>query len=363
MIGSEKKTLEEINSTIEIARKIRDEVAIVVVANVKSNNPGDEYKTHSLKTEFYSENEYEEIITAFRENGYYVIFHKNETDFFLWFLNNGIKSINKKFIAVYNAASGGKGPGRKALIPAFCNLNKIAITSSNPYVVSLCRHKYHFNSLLQDHNLSVAPSWYYSKEYGWLLNRKPEYGTKVIAKPTYESASIGVDSFSVFEYAENSDIKLYELSKTFDQPITIQQFISGYEIEVPVIIKKGVPITIEPIGLGMGEIKLLNDNILTYDIVYNDNYTFYPFIELGEDLNNQLLSTAKKTAMIIGIEGFGRVDFRITTDKKYYIIDVSTYPHIIHHSSFWYMFNMYDFKYCNLFGLMVGLTAIRYNWV
>jgi len=354
--------IEEIRSTLSLAKKLSNDIAIIIVANIKSNDLDNDFQTHSLKTEFLAESEYEGLLNGFRENGFYVLFHNNEMNFFRWYLNGGIKEIQKKYIAVFNSASGGKGPGRKALVPAFCNLNNIPITSSNPYVVSLCRHKYHFTSLLQNHGLPAIPSWYYSKSHQWLLGKKPSNGKKVIVKPTYESASIGIDSSSIFEYTESLDEKLMLLSESFDQPMTIQELISGYEVEVPILMKNENPIAIGVIGLELENTKLLNEQILTYDIVYDDGYNFYSFNELGNEFNTHLLDTAKKAALVIGIEGFGRIDFRVTTDKVPFIMDVSTYPHITHHSSFWYMFNELNLSYSDLLGVLVGLTGIKYSW-
>jgi D-alanine-D-alanine ligase len=352
--------LANLQATIADARNLQTEIIVIIVANVKSKNHLKEYESHSLQTEFFAENEYEEIITAFRDNGFYVQFHQDENSFFKWFLEGGLKKISKKFACVYGAASGGKGPGRKALVPAFCNLNGLPITSSNAYVVSLCRHKYHFSQLLHNHGLAVPATWLYSKHYGWLLDRKPPIGTQVLAKPSYESASIGIDKSSMFAY--ENDMLLDKISESFDQPITVQEFINGYEVEVPVIVKNGEIMTIEPIGLSLEGSKLLGNNFLTYDIVYKDEYNFYQFKELGEKVNQNLLTAATNASRTIGIEGFGRVDFRVNTKGEYFIMDVSTYPHIIRHSSFWYMFRENGFNYQDIFGLLVGLVGQRNNW-
>lgn len=350
----------EFKSSMETARSLQNDIAIIIVANVKSKKHLQEYETHSLKTEFFAENEYEEIITAFRANGFYVLFHQNENSFFQWYLNGGVQQLSKKHVCVYTAASGGKGPGRKALIPAFCNLNGLPITSSNAYVVSLCRHKYHFSQLLHKHGLPVPGTWLYSKHYGWLLNRKPPTGIELIAKPSYESASIGIDQNSKFKYAD--DITLTSLSGQFEQPITVQQFVEGFEVEVPVVVKQGRILVLQPIGLSLNDEKLLGSKFLTYDIVYNDGYHFYQFNELGSNVNQKLMTTAIEVATTIGIEGFGRIDFRVTERGEHFIMDVSTYPHIIRHSSFWYMFKENGFDYPDLFSLLVGLTAERNNW-
>jgi D-alanine-D-alanine ligase len=190
-----------------------------------------------------------------------------------------MNTIQKKFKIVYNAASSGKGPGRKALIPAFCNLNNINLTSSDPYVVSLARHKYHCASILGYNQIPTPRSWYYSENSKWMSYEMPKNGTVVIAKPTYESASIGIDESSIFEYTREKDTFLDNLSKEFNQPITVQEFISGYEVEIPVMIYKRQPISIDPIGLMLNDTKLLGTQILNYDTVYNDVYQFYSFEE------------------------------------------------------------------------------------
>lgn len=118
----------------------------------------------------------------------------------------------------------------------------------------------------------------------------------------------------------------------------------------------------QPIGLSLNDEKLLGSKFLTYDIVYNDGYHFYQFNELGSNVNQKLMTTAIEVATTIGIEGFGRIDFRVTERGEHFIMDVSTYPHIIRHSSFWYMFKENGFDYPDLFSLLVGLTAERNNW-
>lgn len=350
----------EFHKIIATARNLQWDIAVIIVANVKPKNHLEEYEPHSLKTEFFAENEYEEIITAFRDNGFYVEFHQNENVFFQWYLSGGVQRLSQKHFCVYTAASGGKGPGRKALIPAFCNLNGLPITSSNAYVVSLCRHKYHFSQLLHQHGLPVPSTWLFSKHYGWLINRKPPIGTVLLAKPSYESASIGIDYNSRFQYSD--DGILITLSERFDQPITVQQFVKGYEVEVPLVVHKGKVLAPQPIGLTLNGEKLLGDKFLTYDIVYNDGYQFYEFNELGDQVNQKLLTTAIDVATTIGIEGFGRVDFRVTEKGEHFIMDVSTYPHIIRHSSFWHLFKQNGFDYQDIFGLLIGLTAERNSW-
>lgn len=355
-------TLEIIDDSIRIAKELQTDIAVIVIANVKSNVQENDYTTHSLKTEFFADSEYEGIIEGLRSNGFYVLFFKSEMEFLKWHSDGGIEAVKKKHIAIYNSASAGKGPGRKALIPAFCNLNSLAITSSNPYVVSLCRHKYHFTSLLGSLGFPVAQSWYFLQSNEWLLQKKPSDGIKIIAKPTYESASIGVDENSIFTYSDKVDNNLMGFTKKFDQPLTIQEFIPGFELEVPIIIDKRKPYAVKPVGISLKGTRFLDSQFLTYDIVYDDQYDFYDFDIFGDNFNESILDCAKDVALAIGIDGFGRIDFRVTEKGEYYIMDVSTYPHMTHHSSFWHLFKQLGYNYKDLFALMIGLTAKKNLW-
>lgn len=355
--------LNHIKNLIKSTENIFNDIAVIIVANSKTNQDKfTKYSKHSLTTEFYAEREYEEIISGFRSNGVYVEFYTSEMAFIEWVIKGGLNKIDKKFKVVYNAANSGKGPGKKSLIPAFCNLNNISLTNSDPYVVSLCRHKYHCATLLAYNGIPTPLTWCYHKDAGWLSAEKPPLRKIIIAKPTYESASVGIDENSVFEYQPSSENTLKKISEEFDQPITVQEFIPGYEVEVPVVIHNRKPMTIHPVGLTLNNNELLGEQILDYDVVYNDGYGFYSFNHFGEKLNLELMNYAQKAVGIIGTEGFGRIDFRITKEGRPFIMDVATYPHVIKHSSFWFLFQSYGFEYKDIFALLLSLSAEKYQW-
>jgi D-alanine-D-alanine ligase len=357
-------TIEYLKHELLKIRTISSEIAVIVVANQKSKRDRHEdYSRHSLTTEYYADRELEEIITGFRENDCYIQYFDNEISFMKWVMEGGMQTINKRFKIVYNAASSGKGPGRKALIPAFCNLNNIALTSSDPYVVSLARHKYHCASILGYNSIPTPQSWYYLQGASWLSGNKPIEGTIVIAKPTYESASIGIDENSVFPYDNSSDNKLDRLSEEFNQPITVQEFIPGFEVEIPVIIHNKKPYTLTPIGLTLNGNRNLGNEILNYETVYDDVYQFYKFEEFGKDFNEKLLNYAEAAVSVIGTEGYGRIDFRITDKGQAFIMDVATYPHIIKHSSFWFAFKEYGFEYKDIFAILLSIASKKYKWL
>lgn len=306
---------------------------VYFVCNVKEKSLGVRGSDSSIyETEFLSDDELEQIIEMFYQNQIPYEIFQNEKKFMRYILDSKHTIENT---IVYNSAQSGSGAGRKALVPSFCNLFNIKITGSNPYVVSLCRHKYHVNRLLYAHNFSVPKTWLFDQ--GWLNNEKPPFGKKLIIKPIYESASIGIESDSITCYDDVTDIFINKKQQEFSQPIIAQEFIAGYEAEVPIICTGKDYITLIPVGLSLSNDYFMGDEFLDYEKIYFDKYNFYDFSKMPI-YRSKMMTDVQEAAHILGMNGLCRIDFRISPDGTYYITDVSTNPHFIRHSSVHYAF-------------------------
>lgn len=280
----------------------------------------------SMDTEYYSDDEFEQVLSMFYHIGLPLDVFTYEDDFFSYVIDE--KPAN---LLVYNSAQSGTGPGRKSLIPAFCGLHNIPITGSDAYVVSLCRQKYHVNQILSQAGFRVPEAWLYSSDH-WQKSR-PVFGQKILLKPIYESASIGIDNASIQLYSDSVDPFIQKRSEKLHQPIIAQEFISGYEVEVPLVRAGRHVCQLPPVGISVQEKRFLGDEILDYERIYFDRYGFYDFAAESNDLANAISDCAANAAHILGMKGLCRVDFRITENGAYYITDVSTNPHFILHSS------------------------------
>lgn len=363
MLSSKKEDgWKEIRKILEQTEQIKDDIYLVVVANIKSKTTlAQDYSMHSVTTEFLSESETEEIIQAFREFGFYSHLFIEEDKFFDWVLSHKIDQAIRTKKLVYNSAQAGVGPGRKSLIPAFCALHHIPITGSDSYVVSLARQKYHVNNIIRNLGLTAPRSWLYDFKNHWLLGKQPANGEKVIVKLTYESASIGLDKNSVMIIDNKIEDYLEELSKKFLQPLTVQEFISGYEVEVPVF-DLDTPFAPMVVGISLNDKQYLQDNILTYDDVYNDSYSFYKVEQFSKEQASLISDCAVKVFQCLGIRGLGRVDFRVKENGNFYVMDVATNPHIIKHSSFAFLYEGEGLAYKYLPSTLVGLACKRISW-
>lgn len=307
---------------------------LILVCNTKTSpNAAEDRGQFHMDTEYYSDDEFEQIVSMFSTCCLDTDYFTYEDDFFHYVIET--KPSN---LLVYNAAQSGVGPGRKSLVPAFCNLHGIPCTGSNAYVVSLCRHKYHVNQILAQAGIRVPKTWLYSS--GWLMEQRPPLNMQVLLKPIYESASIGIDDTSVQSYAPQTDQIISRRMEQQHQPIMAQEFIPGYEVEVPLLCVNGSVHQLPPIGISVDGKHELGSEILNYERIYFDRYEFYDFKTEEHELSEQLSICAAQTAQILGMEGLCRVDFRVKTNGSYYITDVSTNPHFVAHSSVHSAFQM-----------------------
>lgn len=343
-----------IDKYLELANKHKEKTTIVMVTNVDGVTTNfDDYGSDSLISEYLSELELEELETGFRSFGFRTKIHYDETDFIKQ-ISGGTHSILNTSEAgiVLSMAQKGKKVGRKSLLPAFCDLYNLNYTSSNPYTVSLCRNKYHSGLLLKNHEIKVPESWLYTKE-GWLFEKRPPQGYKVIIKLNNESASIGIDETKIIKYEDKYDSMIHEMCLEYQQDLILQQFIEGYEIEHPIMLGNDeTPLV--PIGIQVNDQKFLADKILTYEIRGKDQYSFYNYNLQNKEISQKLIETTSKAAKILGITGFGRIDYRIDLENNYFVTDIATNPHIVRHSSFHQSFKELGYTYDQMLATLIG---------
>lgn len=337
----------------------RSKLLIVLVANVDGETQNyDDYQNTSVLSEYYTLDEYENLSVSLKKLGYEVISYFNETDFIDAIINNKINRLRKK-ILVINSAQTGTYIGRKSLIPAFCEHFKIMYTGSNPYVVSLCRDKFHSNAILNNYLQNPMPTYLYSYAHGWIDNKSPQEGEKIIVKLNGESASIGLTKENVFIYYSDADIWLKNLSKKYNQPIIAQPFISGYEVELPIIVgKESIPLF--TVGIKINNSEKIADNFLDYSIRFSHLYDFYNYDNYNIDIADKMKKDSQKAVKILGIEGFGRVDYRIDCSGRYYISDIATNPHITNDSSYYFVFHKLGYSYSEFLSTLIGVTLSKY---
>lgn len=221
-------------------------------------------------------------------------------------------------------------------------------SGSNSFVVSLCRNKFIWSSVLKNYKIGV-PNFCEIKNSKKIGDLNIDKNKKYIIKDICESASIDLTKDSIVSNKNEE-----ELFKIIKDNKMIQEYIDGAEVEVPFFRFNDDIVVAKPIALKFKS----KENFLTNAISNAYNYEFY-YLN-NKRLNDLLCYTTKKVVELLGITGYGRVDFRIDNENLFYIFDIATMPYIIKHSSFAYWFQAEDLDYSCIYKALLISTIYKY---
>lgn len=306
--------------------KIED-ISLVFLTNLRVDQLVDVGPTGIVNAaQHYSEQQADTIILSFQSAGFHVLSYFSEQDFLADALSGGLQEKSRPIPIVFSSAEGGTGAGRRALIPAFCSMMGIAYCNSSAHGCSVARHKYHASSILRRSGLPVPDSWMLRIDGRWIGGRVPQPGTKVIVKPMYESMAIGIDDQSVRIVDDDFQEFATKRSARFGQPLVVQDFITGYEIGVP-IIDLDRPLALPIVTFTYGKDKRFGAKPRTFHDENLSNHVgleLYDFLPPTQYRAVQMIAVAAFEAL--DMSGMGRIDMRLDEDGRPWIFDTNESP-------------------------------------
>ncbi len=353
---------EDIQKAIDLARRHSHETTVLFVTSVRNEDPrsmGDDGL--SQLAQYYTEAQVDSIVTAFRSIPITVLPFFSEKELLSFFANDFDREKMSRFPLVYTTAEGGVGSGRRALIPTVANLYGVPCCNSGAYGSSIGRHKFHSNQLARANGVSVPDSWYFMRDASWFGGQSPRRGTKVILKPTYESASIGISDESVVHVASDFDDHCRSLLAQWRQPVSVQEFRSGYEIGVPVV-QMPAERTLPFVGFSGPNHMRYGDGFRTFEqenLLPSREYYLPDFLTVEQ--TTTISSEAIKAFNATEMEGAGRIDMRIDEDGKWYAFDINESPPPVMNSGMGFAIRSLGFDYTEFLMFLVGLNLrLRY---
>lgn len=288
---------------------------LIVVYNKKTKN------YNSETSDFFSQAEIDFIIKIAKQSKYDIEFIEGELTF--------INSINNYFsdeIVVLNLTRRGSSLNKKSAVTALCDLKQITTIGSSSLTMNLCRQKNYLNPLLSTIGIQ------YPNTHTDTANLKKEQN--YIVKNINSAGSLGLCTSSIKCGAELQ-------GKPLDDALLIQEYIEGYELEVPFII---IDSKIQILGIYSLQIEEFSyfstENIALLDYSHSDNFNYkINHISVDENTFTQLTECVQQISDLLHIENYGRIDFRtsnINNFMDYYLFDIATSPFFTENSSFFY---------------------------
>jgi D-alanine-D-alanine ligase len=275
-------------------------------------------------------------IEAFRSVGAYVELFSGEQPFLAALADGRLQSMPQRLKLAYNGIGWGVGvdgfrPGRKALIPLVADSYGLVCVNSDAYACALALHKFHSSLVLEALGVLTPRTWHYRESSGW-LGVWPPQGMRVIAKSTYEAWSVGVTIDSVFFVDDTTEDRLEGLAADLGQPVTVQEFISGAEVCVPVISSPD-RLVAPPLEAVVERAPHDPEAIMTVDDNLDPHGVSHVLYDGPPAVVERITHTTLAVFEALQLQGLSRVDFRVDARGRAYAFDVAVSPGIGRKSS------------------------------
>ena len=251
------------------------------------------------------------------------------------YLLGNYQKINKMFMdgtfpevdIVMNTAEGILSRNREGWLPSLFEINDIPYSGSDAYALNLTLNKLH-TKIIAEYLKIPTPTYCKIDCMDDVQMAIKSVKGPWILKPNYEGSSSGVMLANSEEQLKQVFLKL---SAEYQQTLLCENYIDGREFTVALLYdgeKTKSLGTVEIIRKGKKNI-----GIFSAEDKYSDTCTKIPAI-LHEDIINSMEEDAKKLHQFLECHDYSRIDYRVDSDGKYYLLEITPLPNVDFESGF-----------------------------
>lgn len=242
-----------------------------------------------------------------------------EEDFFPVSEKNYIEAFN---LEVFNQCNlvfiGLHGKwGEDGTVQALLDMKGIKYTGSKMLSSAVTMDKI-LSKILFDKFEIPTPKWIsvYSKEINTsevLSSIKEKMNFPVVVKPNDQGSTVGLSIVK----NEKQLTEALHLAAKYSDKILIEEFIEGRELTVGIVGETVYPVLeIVP-----------KHEVYDYECKYTSGMSQYIVpAEIDNQISEQLKKVSMKAFKSLECEGYGRLDYRLTNDNKFYLLEINTLP-------------------------------------
>jgi len=327
---------------------------IAVVHNI--NQRGVINRFGRLNKEMYYRNEIDSFINTLQNShsqveefdGDKFLFQKLET--FLPPMSNGHKPDG----LVFNLAYGIQGESRYTHIPAMLELAGVPYTGSGPVSHSIALDKEMTKRILLQAGIPTPGFVVIEKETD--VEELKEHGLNypIIIKPKNEAGSFGISVVdNEKELLENVSSTLAE----YNQPLVVEEYLDGRELNVGLLGNGSTMEAFDPVEIDFGD---TGDRFQSFKGKKSGRYGHICPADIPESLAVELQKIAKQTFTLLRCCDYARVDFRLDSNMKPYVLEINSMAAIHEKGSYYDGARRAGYTYQTMLDKMVESAINRY---
>ena len=214
-------------------------------------------------------------------------------------------------------------------IVSFLEMHGVTFTGCGSTGLTLCKHKAISKKILGYHRIRVPEFTVIAR--GKRCTRPARLKFPILVKPLKEEASYGISQASFVENDDQFKERVQFIHTSHDCDVIAEEYIAGRELYVSVL--GNHKLDVFPIReLVFKEVPPDEPKIATYKAKWDEEYRKKwglqnQFAEgLDPALAKDIVQTCKRIYHLLTIDGYARVDLRVTPQNEIYFIEANPNP-------------------------------------
>jgi D-alanine-D-alanine ligase len=228
-------------------------------------------------------------------------------------------------------------PGFDQNIVSLLEMQGVPFTGCGATGLTLCKHKGISKKILSYHRIHTPNFVVISR--GQRIARPKQLKFPILVKPVKEEASYGISQASFVETDEQFRERVAFIHEKHDADVIAEEYIAGRELYVSLM--GNLRLSVFPIReLIFREVPPDEPKIATYRAKWDEEYRKRWGLQnrFAEGLDPALVAhieqTCKRIYRLLTIDGYARIDLRLTAANKVYFIEANPNPHLAEDEDF-----------------------------
>jgi D-alanine-D-alanine ligase len=222
-------------------------------------------------------------------------------------------------------------PGFDQNIVSLLEMQGVPFTGCGSTGLTLCKHKGISKKILGHHGIAT-PNFVVIPR-GQRIGGPRQLKFPILVKPVKEEASYGISRNSFVQNDEQFRERIGFVHEKYKSDAIAEEYIDGRELYVSIM--GNVKLTVLPIReLIFREVPPNEPKIATYKAKWDEKYRKRWGLEgqFAENLDPVLVKEIEKTCKdiyrLLTIDGYARIDLRLSAENKLYFIEANPNPHL-----------------------------------
>ncbi len=247
-------------------------------------------------------------------------------------------------------------------VVAYLELLKLAYTGCNPRGLVLARSKAITKKIAAYHRVRVPA--FFVVPRGRKVHRPRSLRFPLFVKSASEEASLGISQASIVDGDDKLAERVRFIHESIGSDALVEEYIVGRELYVGAIGNERVQV-LPTWELDFGRLVESGEPIATARVKHSVEYQEKHGIDIrraqGIDpaLERQIQRTTRRVYRMLELDGYARVDYRLTAEGDLYLLEANPNPEIAEKEEFASAAAAIGLKYQALLARLLGLALTR----